>query len=663
MSYPLHRLPSGTSARTVRTEKGFWGLDLASGLPDRAFSRAADTENLLWSGESLRVRPGYESVATLQGRINGIWDYQGDLLVHAGGRLYRLHQDGTIEDLETTLKDAPSHGVVRTQTAVLRLCVTPYSCQWLRQAITKEFFFLNDGERYLFYDGEVVRSVADTHWGEDIFELYKTGVSPAFYATVPFTTVAKLPGGGGGDVDPRGDNRLSQFRCESFYVSSETAVRVFRLNCLMSGFNKKMPLEVQVRDIEGVWRCVASIDIAASSVRDSQLVQIKTPSLQAGQKFRCNDVDAVVEFGAGDYTFADDGMDNVRITYGVLKEEPKALTGATVQGLYGADGADDVLFLGGSDAAPGEDAFSDRNDFFSFHETATERLGDPATPVTGYCRLSDGRLAVLKNDPDGATVFFRSHAELSVGKTQSGEPFRVEAYPSQSGAAVEGCQTPFSVGVAGNEPCFLSASGLYGVRSVSDELTNLNETIRRSIAIDPLLTAFSPEDARAVLWKKYYLLAFGRTVFVTDGQRDGQGQLRFMKWTLAHGATAFGKAEGALYFGDQEGHLFRFGGGKDDAGTSITAYWQTAPLEEGSGKRIRLRRLWTAMETGTVRATLLLDGEALSLPDREATKRCWNRLPAPPVTGEALAVRLELLGEDLALWGIRMLYEKGGMAR
>lgn len=665
MSYPLHRLPGGAPARTVQTEKGFWGLDLASGLPNRPFSRAWETENLLWKGEALGLRPGYRAVATLSGRINGIWDYEGDLLVHAGEGLFRLHPDGTAEDLGAVLRDAPSHGVVRTQQAVRRTCITPYSAQWLRKSVTERFFFINDGEHYLFYDGEYVRPVADPCWGENLFEVYKTGVNPEFYATVPFTAVAKLPGGGG-DLDPRGDNRLSQFRCESFYVSSEAAVKAFKLHCLMQDYNKKMPPEVQIRDIEGVWRCVASIDIAGTGSRDSQLVTVKTPGLQAGKKFRCNDMDGVVEFDAGEYTFADDGMDNVRITYGVLKEKPEALTGATVQGLYGADGADDVLFLGGSAAAPGEDAFSDPGDFFSFHETATERLGDPATPVTGYCRLRDGRLAVLKDDPDGPTVFFRSHREVTVGQTQSGEPYRVEAYPSKTGAAVEGCRTPFSVGVAGNEPCFLSASGLYSVRSVSDELTNLNETQRRSLAIDPLLTSYSPEEARAVLWNRYYLLAFGRTVFLTDGARDGEGQFRFLKWTLAHGITAFGKVDGALYFGDGEGRIFLFGEGTDDAGTSFTGFWQTAPLEEGSGQRIRLRRLWTALSGGSVRAVLFRDGKPLELPACTAEggeTPQWSRLPTPPVTGSSLGVRLDLSGDDPALWGIRVLYEKAGMER
>lgn len=683
MSYPLHKVSGGSAARTVRTENGFWGLDLSQSALDRSFSRAMDTENLIWQGESLAVRPGYQRVTQLSGRINGIYSYQGALILHAGTNLYRLEKGGSPIKLDAVLADTPSYGVVRCQTVTRRYCLTPYSNQWVRRSVTGDFLFLNDGTHYLFYDGEYVRPVADDHWGEDLFTLHNSGITVQYYATVPFTAVAKRPDSAAGDLDPRGDNRLSQFRCESFYVGSGETFKSFRLNCLLSAFNQRVPLEVQLRDTEGIWRCIGSADIKATAARESELVRVTTPSLKAGTSFRCSDWDIIVEFGTGDYVFADDGMDNVRITYGVKKDPPRALTGATVQGLYGADGADDVLFLGGSAVAPGEDAFSARNNFFCFYETATELLGSNKTPVTGYCRLSDGRLAVLKDDPDGSTVFFRSHKLLEVGTTQSGEPYQIDVFPSRTGAAVEGCVASHSVGVAGNEPCFLAKSGLYSVRSVSNELTNLHETVRRSVPIDALLCTLSAEAARCISWQGYYLMTFGKTAFITDGRRDSSGYLRFLKWTLAHSMTALGQWEGRLYLGDASGNLYLFGEGTDDAGIAFPAFWKTPMLEDKTGRRVLLRRMWAAVSPAygaAVTVQLFRDRcpgyerkIALHLPDfgdwdfgsvsfdGTADPR-WIPLTLRSDAAGAFSVLFDMrAAAGLQLWGFRMTYEKGGM--
>ncbi len=686
MSYPFHKVSGGSAARHVRTENGFWGLDISENALDCSFSRAMDTENLIWKGEALGVRDGYSLQHQLGGRINGIWSYRGGLVVHSGSSLYYLKDGEEPELLKAALEDTPSQGVVRHQTVTRRHCLTPFTNQWVRSVISDDFLFINDGVHYLFYDGEYVRSVADDHWGEDAFELHQNGAYLEYFATVPFTAVAKSPESGTGDVDPRGDNRLSQFRCESFYVSSEKEVKSFRLNCLLGAFNPKMPLEVQLRDTEGIWRCYGSENISAVAARDSELVRITTTNpLKAGISFRCSDRDVIIELGSGDYIFADDGMDNVRITYAVIKDPPTALTGATVQGLYGADGADDVLFLGGSAIAPGEDAFSARNNFFCFYETATELLGSNKTPVTGYCRLSDGRLAVLKDDPDGSTVFFRSHNVVQVGQTQSGAPYQIDVFPSKTGAAVEGCLTPFSVGVAGNEPCFLSKSGLYGVRSVSNELTNLNETVRRSMPVDPLIRELSPKDARCIVWHGYYLLAFGNTAFLTDGQRDGNGHLRFLKWTFAHRITAFGQRDGRLYLGDEEGNLYRYGDGSDDAGISFSAYWRTPMLEDKSGRRLILRKLWAAVTPGygasvkvrvykdrcpdteqfiSMNLTDFTDWDFSSVSFDGIDAARWIALKHRSAAADTFSVLFDMSeATELLLWGFRMMYEKGGMIR
>ncbi len=681
MSYPLHKVSGGSAARTVRTENGFWGLDLAA-EPGRSMSRSGDTQNLIWDGDALKMRPGYSLAHRFSAAINGIYNYKGSLIVHAGAELYEVPPEGE-PLLLGAVEDAPSFGVVRRQQFVLRSCTDPYHNQWSRRLLEEDLLFVSAGTGLWFYDGAVLRTMADSHWGENFFTLYNEGIIPEFAATVPVVAMGRSADGIGGDRDPRGDNRLSQFRSECYYLPEGEKLTHFFTACPTKEFNLMVPLELELRDTAGVWRSIVGDGILYHpGIYPEQTVNISIPGIEGGSPFTVDEEDRITVLGRGNFRHATDGFDNVRITYAVLKEPPTALTGATVLGLYGAGGADDVLFLGGSPAAPGVDAFSVAGDFLCFYQTSTEKLGDFSTPVTGYCRLSDGRMAVLKNDPGSSTVFFRSHDTVEVGMTLAGEPYLVEVYPSKTGAQVEGCITPHSVGVAGNEPCFLARTGLYGVRSVSNELTDLNETVRRSIPIDPLLTTLDPALLRSVCWQNYYILAFGDLLLVTDGRRDSSGQLRFMKWKLAHQVTALGVLDSRLYLGASDGSLLLLGESTDDAGTPIEAYWRTPAAETGNGRNLLLRRLWAAVSPGyrarlgarlfrdrvpqppktvALHRTDFADWDfgAVSFDGTEEPR--WVPLTYHTVEGGALAVEVKLSdAPDLKLWGFRMTYEKGG---
>ena len=676
MSYPLHKRVGGGASRTVRTEGRLWGLELAAAEPDRTLSRARDTQNLIWEGEALVRRAGYTKVAALEGTVHGIYDYKGRLLVHAGDTLYDCTEEPRALG---TLPDAPSSGVMRRQQVTVRRCIDPMLWHWERRVSELDLLFLATGQGLWFFDGEAVHSAADPHWGESLYTLHNEGIIPAFYATVPHAVVGRTLHDGGGDCDPRGDNRLSQFRTESYYLSADEVSHVVT-SCMTKDFNIAVPAEVELRDSDGIWRCWASDKFTMNpSNFPERPMNLGFLMLKGGVPLTLTD-GVVTQVGYGEHKLAADGFDNLRITYAVKREPPAALNGATVMGLYGAGGTDDVLFLGGSAAAPGEDAYSVAGDFLCFYQTATEKLGNFTTPITGYCRLSDGRMAVLKDDPGSSTVYFRSHSTVEVGMTLAGEPYTVDVYPSKTGAQVEGCVSARSVGVAGNEPIFLARTGLYGVRSVSNELTDLSETVRRSIPIDPLLTTLDVGLLRSVCWQNYYILSFGSLLFVTDGQRDGKGQLRFMKWRTAHPVTALGVVNGKLYLGS-EGGIYQYGG-EDDAGTPIEAYWRTPAAEGGDGRRLLLRRLWVGVSPAygaTLSARLWQDRTPLRLP-RVALHRLdfgqvdfarfsfdgteearWLPLLRTTVRGAALGAEIDLSdAPGVKLWGFRMVYEKGG---
>ncbi len=684
MSYPIHSLNRPSVSGAVRTEVGFWGLDPSRNAADRVSERAIDTENLIWKGDALGRRSGYRRICSLSDPIYGIYFYKEELLVHAGIYLYRIADtDAEPEILMNKMNPAPSKGLVRHQAMTIRQLSGPNLYDWYRQRQEKDILFICDGKNFWFYDGEIAHSVVDECWNYYLKdEMDGHNVTPTFYATVPFTTVAKSPMGNVGDTDPRGDNRLSQFRCESFYVN-ETGSNRFELNVSQMEINTGYPIEIQLRDSQGKWYTFICMDEERYADDSWTAVVVLDHTFAAGAAFDINGLDQIVDWGEGDLTIANDGSDNLRITYAVNKNYPDELVGATAMGVFGADGADNVLFLGGSEKSPGVDYFSAAEDFTCFYQASKEILGSNVSPVTGYCRLSDGRMAVLKNDPEGANVYFRNHAVLSMGRTQSGDPYQVDLFPSCSGAAVEGCISARTVGTVGNEPIFLTDAGLYSVKSVSDTLVNMNQTIHRSAAVDSYLRQVDRSTLLSICWENYYLLCFGREALITDGKRDRTGALRFLKWRFSHPISALAKYDGTLWLGDQNGGIYCLGDSADDAGVPFSAFWQAALPEEKSGRRMNLKRLWAAFSPDYQGAAdaVVYHGRCPAAPMKLPLRRIdfsnwdfsaitfdgtnaprWLSILPAPASADSFMVQVRFdAGQDLLLWGFRMLYEKGGM--
>lgn len=682
MSYPFHSVPRASSSKITCSELGFWGLDLSGDAFKIPINRAIDTENLIWDGAALKRRRGYRKISDCGEKINGLFFLDNRCVIHAGTKLYSREKNGELKLLFSEMNNAPSMGVVRKQSLEHRWCTLSISAGWRRERKTGRFLFINDGKNYLFFDGEELHSVADTNWGEHMRETLADGQAYSTYAAVPISVTGKTPEGNGGDSDPRGENCLSQFRCESFYVDDKKDYTEFILDTYHKRCNEGFPVEMQLRDSNGIWRSYSCIskDIILNYDDVRSKLQIDTP-IRGGMDFSYDTGDgSIVNLGYGISKIANDGLDNLRITYAVLKDPPAALTGATVQGLYGTDASDNVLFLGGSTVSPGTDAFSARDDFFCFYATSVERLGNVDVAITGYCRLSDGRLAVLKNDSNESNVYFRSHTVAKVGITQSGDSYQVDAFPSKAGAAVEGCVSPHSVGIAGNEPIFLSPSGLYAVRSVSNELTNLDETVRRSRPIDSFLSAQIATNARSILWNGQYMILFGNNAMITDGRRDKNGMLRFLRWRFAHVMTALGKNGTDLYMGDSNGCVYTFGGSDTDAGEEMPAYWRCCLPEDASGRRQIARQIAAAVSSSADnRLSAVVFQELVPLKEVDFPLRRWDapdgsmsvfnafrwiELPIDAGTADRYEIRINFhSSRELWLWGLRFVYEKGRFVR
>ena len=120
--------------------------------------------------ESIRTRPGMKKAHTFDATVHGIYFYAGEMIVHAGTKLYKgsdVIYDG--------VSDAPGNGFVY-----------------------EGIFFFKDAGHYLQYDGKEVKDVV---------------------GYVPTTTIARKAEGGGTKYEDV--NMLSDYRKNSFLSSGD----------------------------------------------------------------------------------------------------------------------------------------------------------------------------------------------------------------------------------------------------------------------------------------------------------------------------------------------------------------------------------------------------------------------------------------------------------
>lgn len=168
----------------TRVYSNFRGIDARG--EDVNLMRSPDCLNV-WKdyrkGSAIRTRPGWELICPLEGKIHGIYFYKEEVLVHAGGAIYKVVNG--VGSVLCNVHDGMSNGFVYTDE---------------KKGLI--FYFL-DGQRYICYDGENVQEV----------EGY-----------VPTTTIGRSPAGSGTvneDV-----NMLTGRRKNTFLADNASAVYV-----------------------------------------------------------------------------------------------------------------------------------------------------------------------------------------------------------------------------------------------------------------------------------------------------------------------------------------------------------------------------------------------------------------------------------------------------
>ena len=394
--------------------------------------------------------------------------------------------------------------------------------------------YLLDGTEYRVYDGSTLAAVSAG-------------------AYVPTVVISRNPTGGGTAYEAL--NLLGTRWRESFLGTAED--KTYQLTA--DGLDET-PVTAELLNADGEW--VAKTE---------------------GTDFTVDREKGTVTFTTAPGVSPVTGHDNVRVTASKAREGYGGMVSAcTVFAVYGVGGAADRVFLSGNAAKPGMDWYSAYDDPTYFPDTSYTQLSRDGARVAGYAILNNTLATFLQGSTDGRSVVVRTGSLDSDGEAL----FRITNTLIGEDAAAPG-----TFAMAGKEPLFLTERGIYAI--TAEELTGEKYSQERSYYISAELEkAEDKAGARAIVWRDFYILALGSTLYLLDlRQRSYEKNSPYSSFQYECyyfpdiTARVLFQDGDALCFGQADGKLRRFGTNVDDPscynddGAAIDAYWEFSDFD------------------------------------------------------------------------------------
>ncbi len=395
------------------------------------------------------------------------------------------------------------------------------------------------GNEYLCYDGEQVKNVSSI-------------------AYIPTTVIARSPNADGEVSDGEvyeAANLLTPKRRNKFLADGTATV--YQLD---SAPIDNVPIIVKVND------------------------SVKT----AGTDYTVNYTTGQVTFKTAPPKPSVTGQDNVEIEFSKTTEGyAQRIEHCTISTLYGL-GTNDRVFMSGNPDFPATDWHSNINDPSYMPDINYSQVGTEATAIMGYSKIGE-YLAIVKEDNlQDSTIFLRS------AKMESTEDETKAVFPLKQGVAGVGAISKYAFANLIDEPLFLSRTGVYGI--VSSTITAERTLQNRSYYIDAQLTKEKDlQNAVAVQWQGFYLIAMNGRCYILDGKQDksykpqsnGDYVYECYHWENIP-AVCFLEYAGDLFFGTSDGRICRFNtdietmSRYNDDGQAIPCYWATVADCDGA---------------------------------------------------------------------------------
>lgn len=265
--------------------------------------------------------------------------------------------------------------------------------------------------------------------------------------------------------------------------------------------------------------------------------------------------------------------------------------------MYGVNGAEDRIFVSGNSDNQNFDYRSYVQNLSYFPSENYTRVGLDSSPIMGYSRMADGRLAVHKARSNGldSTIFYRTSSLVN------GEAI----FPLENGAKGVGVESKYALATLINEPLILSNQGVFAIVPVNNSAVNEKYAVQRSYYINNKLLSENLSEAVGKEFNGKYYLSVNNQCFVADSRyksyenkaESSTFQYEWWYWNNIPARVWF-ESNNRLYFGTEDGRicLFKTKGEinlyKDDDDI-VSCYWETPILAFGSTTNVKTIKFMT----------------------------------------------------------------------
>lgn len=514
-------VPASQSTSELRMNN-FLGVDFTTEISDISLKRSPESVNMISVDGYLQKRYGYKAVKSFTGKINGIWNMDtpnGEVNIVHAGA--KLYEVSSDWSIAVEIKSGLSDNISQG-------------------LVFKGSLLIFDGLRALIY----------SKFDSDMECKYLDEVG-----YIPITRISMTPALGGGKKY-ESINMLQAKRINSFLGTiSDT---VYKLD---------------------------------SDKIDSSVVTVEVLNSNGDYTVLTENTDFTVNRTTGKVTFNNppgesvvDGKDNVRITFSVTNtDNVSQINKCTFFTVFGYNGNNNRVFVSGNPDHPNIDWFSDIDNCMYFPADNVSAIGMDTAPITSYARISDGSLAILKDNSDtDCTIYYRTSSTFN----------SKEVFPLSSGISGVGCVSTRATTSIQNDSLILTNQGVYAVLAVNDK--NTNAYVLRSYYVNGKLTKEANlKNATSVFFDGKYYLAINGNVYIADTrykstEKDSKTTGYQYEWYFWNNipVRVWFMWNNELYFGTEDGKICKFKSSIDtnlfkDIDINVKASWKTPMLNFG----------------------------------------------------------------------------------
>lgn len=500
---------------------GFLGVDFSSSITDIDKRRSPKGYNFINNNGTIEKRNGYKVLSYLgeKANINGVWNVDT-----VNGEYFIVHCGNKLFEMKT---DFSSYTEL----------ISGLADRISKGAVINSKLLILDGKRAVVYD--LLKSTNKVKYLDEM-------------GYIPTTQIARSPNGTASQ--PYEKVNLLQDARINLFTSTE-----IDLNYQLDDININSVESVEVLNENAEW-------------------VLKTIN-----------IDYTVDLAKGQVCFKSvignpvvDGRDNVRIKYKkILNENKSQVNKCDIMCVYGYAGANNRVFLTGNPDFANIVMFSHFEDLTYIPVENVIKIGLEVVPITGFAKLNNGKLAVLKDVSDtDSTIFYVGYG------TYNGS----EAFPLEGSTKGEGNIGKHAHDTLINEPLILSQNGIFALNTAS--LSDERYVYHKSYYIDnKLKKEINLKDAVGIVNDGKYYLAINDHVYVADSRFKSSSinskysnyQFEWFYWINIPVRIWF-VWNNELYFGDKHGNIckFRYHNDEDrfkDADNIVEAEWNSVILD------------------------------------------------------------------------------------